>query len=332
MSCLNDNIVTTHSIDINQSKKGEDLLTKRGSKGQCNVLKNDGTKCNHIVETDGSTENFSYHLNITHGVTKFGKIILGHSQASIDEMLHQQFKNNVEYKDMQTTLKKLNPYYEIPCDKGIKARITQISLNHEVCNNINNNHEYLKAIMDVATRWDSTYIVWVRILKLKSAIEVMQLTMSHSKDSIVKKDARRLKQIMLTPDEWQLMKDLVKILQSFADVTTMLEGSKYTTMSHMFPAISSLKKLFNITYNAQININLDDSIQFLMMIKNEPELKNVKIALFNALNYYWEYPIREALLATLLDPRNKKMEFETYSQRLEAEAYLVAEYEVFKEQ
>ncbi|CAG8736946.1 20971_t:CDS:1 [Racocetra persica] len=133
----------------------------------------------------------------------------------------------------------------------------------------------------------------------------------------------------------------------------------------MFPAISSLKKLLNITYNAQININLDDSntvfdddqeFQEEIDLIDEPEVlntefetkinqtkinipqvcngmvENIKITLFNALNYYWEYPIREALLATLLDPRNKKMEFVTYSQRLEAEAYLVAEYKVYKEQ
>ncbi|CAG8494321.1 1220_t:CDS:10 [Dentiscutata erythropus] len=300
----------------------KDLPTKHGSKGQCNVLKNDGTKCNHIIETDGGTGNFSYHLNITHGVTKFGKLILDNSQVSINEMLHQQFKDNVEYKEevdnivaeflisdsqafsvlenpaFKKLLKKFNPYYETPCDK--------------VCNNINNNHEYLKVIIDVATRWDSTYIAW------------------------------------------QLMKDLIKILQPFADATKLLGGSKYTTMSYMYPAISSLKKLLKITYNTQIDINLDDTntvfdddqeFQEEIDLIDEPELKliklpqicngmieNVKIALFNALNYYWEYPIREALLATLLDPRNKKLEFATYSQRLEAEAYLVAEYEVFKEQ
>ncbi|CAG8797025.1 11810_t:CDS:1, partial [Racocetra persica] len=61
-------------------------------------------------------------------------------------------------------------------------------------------------------------------------------------------------------------------------------------------------------------------------------VENIKIALFNALNYYWEYLICEALLATLLDPRTKKMELATYSQRLEAEAYLITEYEAFKEQ
>ncbi|CAG8729230.1 24866_t:CDS:2 [Cetraspora pellucida] len=57
----------------------------------------------------------------------------------------------------------------------------------------------------------------------------------------------------------QLMKDLVKILQPFANAMKMLGGSKYTTMSYMFPAISSFKKLLNIIYDAQININLDNS-------------------------------------------------------------------------
>ncbi|CAG8566642.1 2918_t:CDS:2, partial [Scutellospora calospora] len=45
-----------------------------------------------------------------------------------------------------------------------------------------------------------------------------------------------------------------------------------------------------------------------------------------------KYPICEALLATLLDPRTKKMKLATYSQRLEAEVYLITEYEAFKEQ
>ncbi|CAG8846022.1 16173_t:CDS:1, partial [Racocetra persica] len=123
------------------------LPTKCGSKGQCNELTKEGTMCNHIIKTDGSTGNFSYHLQSIHGVTKFGKLILDTSHLSFDEMFRQQFKNNVEYKkqvdeivteflisDSQSfsilenpafikLLKKLNPYYETPCDKGIKTRI-----------------------------------------------------------------------------------------------------------------------------------------------------------------------------------------------------------------
>ncbi|CAG8831175.1 5856_t:CDS:1, partial [Racocetra persica] len=64
---------------------------------------------------------------------------------------------------------------------------------------------------------------------------------------------------MLPLDKWQLIIDLVKVLQSFANTTKMLGGSEYATMSYMFLAISSLKKLLNITCDAQFNPDLDNS-------------------------------------------------------------------------
>ena len=46
-----------------------------------------------------------------------------------------------------------------------------------------------------------------------------------------KKDARRLKEIMISDHEWDLLIDLKEILLLFADATTELEGSKYITNS-----------------------------------------------------------------------------------------------------
>ncbi|CAG8625561.1 400_t:CDS:2 [Cetraspora pellucida] len=132
------------------------------TKGQCDELKNDETKCNHIIETDEGIGNFSYHLQSAHGITKFGQLVLDTSQS-------------------------------------------------------NNAKNMKNAIMEIE----------------------------------------------------------------------------------------------------EINCLSFD---------------NVKIALFNALNHYYKYPIHEALLATLLDPRNKKIKFATYLQRLEAENYLISKYDVFKEQ
>ncbi|CAG8554036.1 565_t:CDS:1, partial [Cetraspora pellucida] len=60
-------------------------------------------------------------------------------------------------------------------------------------------------------------------------------------------------------------------------------------------------------------------------------LRKVRLALYNALNYYWDYPTHEFLLATILDFRNKKIVFATDSQRIEAKAYLVVKYKLFKE-
>ncbi|CAG8814709.1 6900_t:CDS:2, partial [Dentiscutata erythropus] len=135
---------------------------------------------------------------------------------------------------------------------------------------IDNNHEYLKVVINIATRWDLTYKAWVRILKLKSAIEVMQLK----------------------------MKDLIKVLQPFANATKMLGGSKYTTILYVFPTILSLKKLLNITYDTQVNINFDNSNT---AFNDDQELK-------------------------------EKIDLIDKPEILDAEAYLITEYEAFKEQ
>ncbi|CAG8692512.1 15077_t:CDS:1 [Cetraspora pellucida] len=72
ISCLTNNTAITSSVDTNQikvmNKRGGSrrrswvwdhfklLPTICGTKGQCDELKNDGTKCNHIIKTDGDTE------------------------------------------------------------------------------------------------------------------------------------------------------------------------------------------------------------------------------------------------------------------------------------
>ncbi|CAG8771460.1 2368_t:CDS:2, partial [Racocetra persica] len=95
--------------------------------------------------------------------------------------------------------------YKLPSNKEIKNKIylayDWMSTVVRMCNNIIKNHEYLQAIADVSTRWDSIYLAWVRIFKLKPAIEIIQVILSYNNDSVVKKDARRLKQIILTPNE-----------------------------------------------------------------------------------------------------------------------------------
>ncbi|CAG8616145.1 8992_t:CDS:2, partial [Racocetra persica] len=253
---LIDITTTTISLDNNQFKEPK----LRG-----------GSQCNHIIETDSGTGNFSDHLQNKHSITKFGKRESDVSQLTNNKKLYQ-IKNNTIYKEqvdkalveyivtdsqpfyilenprfIKYSLA-LGPSYKLSSNKGIKSKIylaydwmlatihTQALLNYVVCNNINKNHEYLQAIPDVVTRWDSTYLAWVQVLKLKPAIEIMQVILSHNNDPTTKKDARHFKRIILTPNEWQLIDNLVKILQPFANTTKMLGGSKYTTMSYMFPA------------------------------------------------------------------------------------------------
>ena len=59
-----------------------------------------------------------------------------------------------------------------------------------------------------------------------------------------KKDYKILHDIMLSSEEWDLLKDLRLILRPFAEATDLLEGSNYCTFSMMNPVLIQIKKQF----------------------------------------------------------------------------------------
>ena len=65
--------------------------------------------------------------------------------------------------------------------------------------------------------------------------------MSTQSDADTKKDLKRLKEIMLSDDEWKLMKQLTKILQPFYDGTKLLGSEKYATASFMYYVVATLQ-------------------------------------------------------------------------------------------
>ncbi|GES76810.1 zinc finger BED domain-containing protein 1-like [Rhizophagus clarus] len=95
-------------------------------------------------------------------------------------------------------------------------------------------------IGDVSTRWNSTYYAWERLIELKRAIKFLpgQLKSDLNKDA--QKDGEKLEKIMLSDDEWLLIEDLLNLLSVFEDVTKLLSGAKYCTISLMYPAIAAL--------------------------------------------------------------------------------------------
>ncbi|CAG8854199.1 8029_t:CDS:1, partial [Gigaspora margarita] len=55
-----------------------------------------------------------------------------------------------------------------------------------------NNKTYLWVIADVATRWNSSYIAWTRLLQLRDSIDVMYATILAFLDKQTKKEAHYL--------------------------------------------------------------------------------------------------------------------------------------------
>lgn len=186
----------------------------------------------------------------------------------------------------------------------------------------------------------------------------MQVNLADEIDQQSKKDYQRLKHIILTEDEWILLADLTKVLKQFHNATNLLGGSQYSTISFMYTAIMTIKQNLNIDTDGE-NINytylpdafdddpdLQDEQEYYDQISeeemnqknlkiNNPQITNgalnkVKFALLKALDYYWKIPTDEALLATILDPHNKRIDKATAKDRYKAESLLISEYEYLK--
>ena len=121
----------------------------------------------------------------------------------------------------------------------------------------------LKPIHDVATRWNSTYNSWVRLLALKKAIIILQSHMVLDNDPETRKSGRKLQKSLLTESEWELIKELIEILKQIDLVTTTLSGRDFVTLSLVVPLISFLKKRFLELMTYYMNDeNYDDDDEF----------------------------------------------------------------------
>ena len=118
--------------------------------------------------------------------------------------------------------------------------------NNEV--NINNNSEelVLRNIVDVKTRWNSKYYSWQRLFKLRKSIEWLSATLPLSDNSNDRADGRKLKNLLLKPHEWDLLKQIIDLLEPFDDATTYFSGTSYATLSIISPVIQALK--YNYIY------------------------------------------------------------------------------------
>ncbi|GBC04852.1 hypothetical protein RclHR1_00590038 [Rhizophagus clarus] len=220
------------------------------------------------------------------------------------------------------------------------------------------NHKYLRTIQDMKTRWNSSYLAWERLLKLHHAINILIATMSteSESDTDTKKDLKRLKEIMLSDDEWKLMKQLTKILQPFYDATKLLGGEKYATASFMYYVVATLQikvipKEVEVVDLTNDDDAFDDDIEFedgddddviiMQNTKRKIKIKNplncegkeeeVKRNLYHLLHHYWENPAKEGMISALLDPRVKSLNFVSSLKKEGIISLLRDEYQFVKE-
>jgi len=173
-------------------------------------------------------------------------------------------------------------------------------------------------------------LAWRRLLELKGYIRTLEANLAEETDQDSKKDSQRLTKIMLTNDEWDLLRDLIPILGLFEETTRYLGGSNYSTHNITKPLIAeiinklkpeestpdinieNLEDVFVLDDMANVNsnekecqrsINLDEPLQ------TSGILKKVKNTLYQAMLFYWKGDREISYLPSILDPRIKKLDF-----------------------
>ncbi|EXX53697.1 hypothetical protein RirG_241570 [Rhizophagus irregularis DAOM 197198w] len=197
--------------------------------------------------------------------------------------------------------------------------------------------DIMRCIQDVSTRWNSTYYAWDRLFFLKDAIIQLQADLCTSTDRESKKDGNKLKRILLSDEEWSLLDQLIDILMPFEEATREFSGNTYVTLSQTIPTIKA--KIFDLASEVPQNvgefldedtvfdseivetrpIDFDDDEVISNITKENISIKNsldttgvlekVKQNIYNALIYYWNIPNDLGLMAGLLDPYYKNLDF-----------------------
>ena len=98
----------------------------------------------------------------------------------------------------------------------------------------------------------------------------MSNTLLTNTDPDSKKDGKKLKSIMITDDEWDLLVDLTEVLSIFADATTELGGSNYVTSSlRVRMLIEIIKTLTTRSSNQQTYI---DELEVMKVMKKKTKM------------------------------------------------------------
>uniref|UniRef100_A0A6P7H793 Zinc finger BED domain-containing protein 1-like isoform X1 n=1 Tax=Diabrotica virgifera virgifera TaxID=50390 RepID=A0A6P7H793_DIAVI len=138
-----------------------------------------------------------------------------------------------------------------------------------------------KLILDVSTRWNSVFYMIERFLLMVRPVTIILIDNSNAPD-------------MPSPQEIEILKQLLPILRPLEYVTKEASGERYVTISSVIPMLNCLVKQINLVQTAN-----DIVKQVKTTLLKEIDKRFAKIE-FNS----------NVAIATLLDPRFKALHFQ----------------------
>ena len=108
-------------------------------------------------------------------------------------------------------------------------------------------------ILDFHVRWNSTYLMLERLRQFKEIINMI-LNDPDRIDGLTVAQKSKLNDVVLSYTDWILIDALIHVLSRFYEVTKILSGRKYPTLSLAFIA---QKMLENFLSTLQLSESLD---------------------------------------------------------------------------
>lgn len=151
---------------------------------------------------------------------------------------------------------------------------------------------------DVATRWNSVYIMIERLVTVK---EALSLTLAN----LVSEKAPE----NLSGCEWATLSDLLLVLKPFLQLTEEFSGEKYITMSTIIPLIRGLQKTLR---NIDVSTDIARELKYVLIETVTRRLSPLETN-------------RIIANATFLDPRFKKIGFGLEDNAKNAQSWVTEE-------
>ncbi|XP_050062434.1 E3 SUMO-protein ligase ZBED1-like [Aphis gossypii] len=157
----------------------------------------------------------------------------------------------------------------------------------------------LKLKQDIRTRWNSTFFMLERLIKLKEPITIVMITLKEAPSN-------------LESQEWSIIEDMIPLLRPFNNLTVELSAEQYPTISKVIPLIRGLQFSLN---SKSPKTRLGSFIKGKLLEHTTKRFDGIE---------------KQALTpqfsrATLLDPRCKKVAFGVTENENDAEASVVSE-------
>jgi len=164
-----------------------------------------------------------------------------------------------------------------------------------------------KPVMDVATRWFSSYNMMNWFREQQQAVQMYDVR--HGAEAS-KNDAYKANRLQL--DDWNIIEQSMAVLKQAAEVTKMLEGTQYVTISMVLP---SIHRLIESTSDGPLYMPWKpQALMWLDKRQIHPKVRAARSLLNKDLETRWINDLPPAArdeldIATMLDPRFKTYNF-----------------------